>query len=143
MTSNNGGNRGGNSERGFAAMDPERQREIASEGGRAAHENGNAHEFTSEEAREAGRKGGEAVSQDVSTWPRLARRAAKPLVATRGATLEAVRGATAAVATASVVAAVSNMPKPVVKATRTTESALPIRGLAASPAVGVAPSSAP
>lgn len=46
--------------RGFAGMDPEKQREIASEGGRAAHESGNAHEFSSEEAREAGRKGGEA-----------------------------------------------------------------------------------
>lgn len=45
--------------RGFAGMDPERQREIASEGGKAAHERGTAHEFTSEEAREAGRKGGE------------------------------------------------------------------------------------
>lgn len=49
---------GGNSQsggRGFASMDPQRQREIASEGGRAAHASGNAHEFTSEEAREAGR----------------------------------------------------------------------------------------
>src|SRR4051812_35338503 len=45
--------------RGFASMDPQRQREIASAGGRAAHEKGTAHEFTSEEAREAGRKGGE------------------------------------------------------------------------------------
>lgn len=50
--------------RGFAAMDREKQRQIASMGGRAAHEKGTAHEFTSEEAREAGRKGGEAVSQD-------------------------------------------------------------------------------
>jgi general stress protein YciG len=49
--------------RGFAAMDRDKQREIASMGGRAAHEKGTAHEFTSEEAREAGRKGGEAVSQ--------------------------------------------------------------------------------
>lgn len=46
--------------RGFAGMNPERQREIASEGGGAAHQSGNAHEFTSEEAREAGRKGGQA-----------------------------------------------------------------------------------
>ena len=43
-------------------MDPQRQRETASEGGRAAHEKGTAHEFTSEEAREAGRKGGMARS---------------------------------------------------------------------------------
>ena len=39
--------------RGFAAMDPAQQRRIASEGGRAAHASGNAHEFTSEEARAA------------------------------------------------------------------------------------------
>ncbi|MBQ5965569.1 KGG domain-containing protein [Massilia sp. ZL223] len=45
---------GDTSNRGFASMDPQRQREIASEGGRAAHASGNAHEFTSEEARRAG-----------------------------------------------------------------------------------------
>lgn len=44
----------GTSNRGFASMDPERQREIASEGGKAAHQKGTAHEFTSEEARRAG-----------------------------------------------------------------------------------------
>ena len=44
----------GTSSRGFASMDPERQREIASEGGKAAHQKGTAHEFTSEEARRAG-----------------------------------------------------------------------------------------
>jgi len=44
-------------------MDDQKRREIARQGGRAAHESGNAHEFTSEEAREAGRKGGEARSQ--------------------------------------------------------------------------------
>ena len=42
--------------RGFAAMDPQRQREIASLGGRAAHQSGHAHEFTTEEARAAGKK---------------------------------------------------------------------------------------
>ncbi|EMD2450372.1 hypothetical protein VQX70_001845, partial [Acinetobacter baumannii] len=47
-------NSSGTSNRGFASMDPERVREIASKGGRAAHASGNAHEFTSEEAREAG-----------------------------------------------------------------------------------------
>src|SRR5450830_245473 len=56
---NQGGNKGSKqsgdtSNRGFASMDPQRQREIASEGGRAAHASGNAHEFTSEEARKAG-----------------------------------------------------------------------------------------
>jgi uncharacterized protein len=74
MANNQGGNRGGNQAsegsrqqsqgggsqgqqgggRGFAGMDPERQREIAAEGGRAAHASGNAHEFNSQEAREAG-----------------------------------------------------------------------------------------
>jgi general stress protein YciG len=46
---------------GFASMDVARQREIASKGGRVAHEKGTAHEFTREEAREAGRKGGRAA----------------------------------------------------------------------------------
>lgn len=60
---NQGGNQGsrGNSDnRGFAGMDDDKQRRIAAEGGRAAHEKGTAHEFSSQEAREAGRKGGEA-----------------------------------------------------------------------------------
>ncbi|WEF34342.1 KGG domain-containing protein [Pseudoduganella chitinolytica] len=63
FTKNSGNSQSGNrgnsqsgdaSNRGFASMDPERQREIASEGGRAAHASGNAHEFNSEEARRAG-----------------------------------------------------------------------------------------
>jgi general stress protein YciG len=45
-------------DRGFASMDRDKQREIASKGGKAAHQKGTAHEWTSEEAREAGRKGG-------------------------------------------------------------------------------------
>ena len=45
-------------QRGFASMDPNQQREIASKGGKAAHVKGTAHEWTSEQAREAGRKGG-------------------------------------------------------------------------------------
>ncbi len=48
------------SKRGFASMGPQRQREIASLGGKAAHASGKAHEFNSSEAREAGRKGGRA-----------------------------------------------------------------------------------
>ena len=56
--------RSGTSHRGFAAMDQEKQRAIASKGGKAAHQAGTAHEFTAEEAREAGRKGGQAVSQN-------------------------------------------------------------------------------
>ena len=69
MASNNQGDKRGNrqdspagskqSARGFASMDPQRQREIASEGGRAAHQKGTAHEWTSDEARNAGRKGGQ------------------------------------------------------------------------------------
>ena len=47
-------------DRGFASMDRNKQREIASKGGKAAHQKGTAHEWTSEEAREAGRKGGMA-----------------------------------------------------------------------------------
>jgi uncharacterized protein len=47
-------------DRGFASMDRTKQREIASKGGKAAHQKGSAHEWTSEEAREAGRKGGMA-----------------------------------------------------------------------------------
>jgi general stress protein YciG len=50
--------------RGFASMDITKQREIASKGGKAAHAQGHAHEFTVVEARLAGRKGGEAVSRD-------------------------------------------------------------------------------
>ena len=62
----NQSNQGGG--RGFASMDSERQREIAAEGGRAAHASGNAHEFTSQEAREAGAKshGGQGSSSQGS-----------------------------------------------------------------------------
>lgn len=55
-----GSSNSGSEQRGFASMDEDKQREIASKGGKAAHEKGTAHEFTSEEAREAGRKGGES-----------------------------------------------------------------------------------
>lgn len=48
------------SKRGFASMSSDKQRQIASKGGKAAHEKGTAHEFTSDEARAAGRKGGQA-----------------------------------------------------------------------------------
>lgn len=49
----------GKERRGFASMSREKQREIASKGGRAAHQKGTAHEWTSDEARRAGRKGGQ------------------------------------------------------------------------------------
>ncbi len=58
-SNNNNANNNNNKGRGFAGMDAERQREIASQGGKAAHEKGTAHEFNSDEAREAGRKGGQ------------------------------------------------------------------------------------
>lgn len=58
---NENNDRGG---RGFAGMDEEKQREIASKGGKAAHQKGTAHEFNSEEAREAGRKGGQARARN-------------------------------------------------------------------------------
>jgi len=56
--------RRGSGNQGFASMDQAKQREIASKGGKAAHESGHAHEFTSEEAREAGRKGGLAAHRN-------------------------------------------------------------------------------
>lgn len=54
------------SNRGFASMDEQKQKAIASKGGRAAHQKGTAHEFTSEEARKAGRKGGQARHKQTS-----------------------------------------------------------------------------
>ena len=63
VESSNGAS-GGTSRRGFASMDPSRQKEIASKGGRAAHQKGTAHEWSSDEARSAGQKGGIAVSRD-------------------------------------------------------------------------------
>ena len=58
--SSSNGTGGRKSARGFASMDQAKQKEIASKGGKAAHQKGTAHEWTSEEAREAGRKGGMA-----------------------------------------------------------------------------------
>jgi len=55
-------------------MNPEKQREIARRGGRAAHEKGNAHEFSADEARDAGRKGGERVSSDRARMAEIGRR---------------------------------------------------------------------
>ncbi len=63
--------------RGFAGMDPERQREIARLGGRAAHASGHAHEFSAEEARQAGRKGGQRVSRDRAHMAKIGRRGGK------------------------------------------------------------------
>lgn len=55
-------------------MDPERQRAISRKGGKAAHEQGKAHEFTSEEAREAGRQGGRTVSADREHMAEIGRK---------------------------------------------------------------------
>ncbi len=60
--------------RGFAGMSDRRQKAIAAEGGRAAHERGTAHEFSSAEARKAGQKGGEAVSRNRSHMARIGRK---------------------------------------------------------------------
>lgn len=54
-------------------MDANRQREIAAKGGRAAHEKGTAHEFSADEARAAGRKGGQSVSRDRDHMARIGR----------------------------------------------------------------------
>jgi general stress protein YciG len=62
------------SNRGFASMDRSKQREIASTGGKAAHAKGTAHEFDSGEAREAGRKGGVAVSRNREHMAAIGRR---------------------------------------------------------------------
>jgi general stress protein YciG len=70
--------------RGLAAMTKERQREIAKRGGKAAHERGTAHEFSGSEAREAGRKGGEAVSSDREYMSRIGREGARKSAIVRG-----------------------------------------------------------
>ena len=65
------------SNRGFASMDREKQKEIASKGGKAAHAKGTAHEFDSGEAREAGRKGGVAVSRNRDHMAAIGREGGK------------------------------------------------------------------
>ncbi len=67
-------NKAGTVQRGFARMDEDTRREIARQGGKAAHEQGTAHEFTSEEAREAGHKGGEVVSRDREHMAEIGRK---------------------------------------------------------------------
>lgn len=65
-------------DRGFASMDRNRQREIASKGGRAAHKKGAAHEWTREEAQAAGRKGGLARHRKATTPQPGAQRDSQP-----------------------------------------------------------------
>lgn len=59
--------------RGFAGMDPDQRRKIASQGGKAAHEQGKAHVWTSEEAKEAGRIGGQKVSKNRDHMSKIGR----------------------------------------------------------------------
>lgn len=59
---------------GFASMSPEKQREIASKGGKSAHALGTAHEFTPDEAQAAGRKGGKKLSQDKAHMAEIGRK---------------------------------------------------------------------
>lgn len=75
----------GRSNRGFASMDREKQREIASKGGRAAHQKGTAHEFDSGEARAAGRKGGMTVSRNREHMAAIGRRGGEARGANRAA----------------------------------------------------------
>ncbi|MDB5209086.1 MAG: stress-induced protein [Flavisolibacter sp.] len=66
--------RKGTANRGFAAMNSEKQKKIASEGGRAAHRQGVAHEWSKDEAREAGRKGGQIVSRNREHMSEIGRK---------------------------------------------------------------------
>ena len=72
------------SNRGFASMDRDKQKEIASKGGKAAHAKGTAHEFDSSEAREAGRKGGMAVSRNRDHMAAIGRRGGEARGQSRG-----------------------------------------------------------
>ncbi len=78
----------GRSNRGFASMDRSKQREIASKGGRAAHEKGTAHEFDAGEARAAGRKGGVTVSRNREHMAAIGRRGGEARGANRAARLQ-------------------------------------------------------
>lgn len=62
------------SRRGFAAMSKEQQRTLASRGGKTAHAKGTAHEFSSEEGKIAGRKGGAKVAQDRAHMSEIGRK---------------------------------------------------------------------
>jgi general stress protein YciG len=75
--------------RGFASMEADRQREIARKGGKAAHAQGRAHEFTADEARVAGRLGGERVSRDREHMATIGRAGGRARGRLRAATAEA------------------------------------------------------
>jgi general stress protein YciG len=74
--------------RGFGAMSAEQQREIARKGGVAAHARGSAHEFSVDEARAAGKKGGQTVSRDREHMARIGRQGGRRARANRSATPE-------------------------------------------------------
>ncbi|HEY2026142.1 MAG TPA: KGG domain-containing protein, partial [Gemmatimonadaceae bacterium] len=76
------------SNRGFASMDRGKQREIASKGGRTAHQKGTAHEFDSSEARAAGRKGGVTVSRNREHMAAIGRRGGEARGANRAARMQ-------------------------------------------------------
>jgi len=82
--SQNGAQSRTRSNRGFASMDRDKQKEIASKGGKAAHAKGTAHEFDSGEAREAGRKGGVAVSRNREHMAAIGRRGGEARGQSRG-----------------------------------------------------------
>src|SRR4051812_35467713 len=82
----------GTRNRGFASMNSDRQREIARKGGRAAHEKGKAHEFTPDEARNAGRKGGEKVSVNRQHMAEIGRRGGKSSAERRRVAAQERRG---------------------------------------------------
>jgi general stress protein YciG len=63
--------------KGFASMTPERRSEIARQGGRTAHALGVAHEYTSESAAAAGRKGGAKVARNRAYMAEIGRRGGK------------------------------------------------------------------
>lgn len=67
------------SKKGFASMDPAQQRAIASKGGKSAHAMGRAHVFTSEQAREAGRKGGVSVAKNRAHMVAIARKGGRSI----------------------------------------------------------------
>jgi general stress protein YciG len=92
-TSNNGSRESAPARRrGFASMDNSLQRSISSKGGKAAHAKGKAHEFSADEAREAGRKGGHSVSKNREHMARIGREGGKA----RGRAQREKKAATAA-----------------------------------------------
>lgn len=103
----------GKSKRGFASMDANRQREIASKGGRAAHAKGTAHEWSSDEARVAGRKGGEVVSRDRAHMAAIGREGGESRGAKNRRRQTTGRGSEMAAAAGSSGAAYSDRESPV------------------------------